>query len=141
MVEENLAQPTPVPVAFLLCDQIPVDAVTKKKTIVGVFDRIWDGQFPANHSPVSIFIRVIDCEGEYPIRIEYLQVSNQAILAHMEGTVKSSDRHRYTDFVLQFPVIPLPERGEYEFRLWMSNRYISSARLTALPSSEMEAAS
>ena len=140
-MEENLALPTPVPVAFLICDQIPVDATTKKKTIVGVFDRIGVVQFPATHSPVWLFIRVIDSEGQYPIKIEYVQVSNQSILANVQGTVNSSDRHRYTDFVLQLPMIPIPEQGEYEFRLWMSNRFISSARLTALPSSEMEVAS
>lgn len=135
---ENLAVPTPVPIAFLSCDQILVDSGTGKKTIVGVFDRIWVRQFPARHGPVWLYVRVIDCEGQYPIRIEYVQVSNQTILGSAEGTTTSKDRHLYTDFVLQLPVIALPERGEYEFRLWMSNRFISSTRLTILPRSEME---
>jgi|ERR687896_419154 hypothetical protein len=138
MLEQNSAMPTPVPVAFLLCDQISVDSSTGKKTIVGVFDRIWVGRFPANHRPVWLFVRVIDCEGQYPVRIEYVQVSNQTILGRAEGIANSADRHYYTDFILQLPVIPLPERGEYEFRLWMSNRFISSVRLTALPLNEME---
>ena len=141
MVEETSPLPTPVPVAFLLCDQISVDASSGKKTIVGVFDRIWVGQFPASHSPVWLYVRVIDCEGQYPVRVEYVQVSNQAILGRAEGTANSQNRHRYTDFVLQLPRIPLPEQGEYEFRLWMNNKFISSIRLTALPRSELEAQS
>ena len=86
MTVEDSGLPNPVPVAFLLCDQIPIDAATKKKTIVGVFDRIWARQFPAGHGPISLFIRVIDCEGEYSVRIEYVQVSNQSVLAKVEGT-------------------------------------------------------
>lgn len=141
MVEESSSLPTPVPVAFLVCDQILTDGTTGKKTIVGVFDRIWAERFPASHRPVWLFVRVIDCEGQYPYIIEYVRVSTQEILGKAEGTATSRDRQRYTDFVLQLPVIPLPEQGEYEFRLWMGNKFISSTRLTALPQSEMEARS
>ena len=138
MEEENLALPTPVPVAFLICDQISVDQSSQKKTIVGIFDRIWVGQFPTNYRPAWLYARVIDCEGEYAVKIEYVQVSTQTVLGEGEGTATSNNRHGYTDLVLQWPVMPLPDPGEYEFRLWMNNKFISSARVTARPRTEME---
>ena len=138
MPEESSSLPTPVPVAFLLCDQIIVDSTTGKKTIVGVFDRITVEQFPANHRTAWLFARVIDCEGEYAFKIEYLQVSTQTVLIEGQGTASSNYRHLYTDIVSQWPLIHIPEPGEYEFRLWMNNKFISSIRLTALPRSEVE---
>ena len=138
MQENGHDVPTPVPVAFLLCDQIIVEAGSGKKTIVGVFDRIGVHQFPATHSPAWLYIRVIDCEGEYKHRIEYVQVSTQKTLAQANGTATSNNRHIYTEFVLSCPPLPLPEPGEYEFRLWLNDKFISRARVTAHMRSEME---
>ena len=138
MEDGHIASPTPVPVAFLLCDQISTDRTTGKKTIVGVFDRIWVTNFPARHGPSTIYARVIDCEGEYEFKIEYVQVSSQTILGEGGGTVQCRDRQQYTDLIFPWPQLPLPERGEYEFRLWMNNKYISRTRITALPRSEAE---
>lgn len=130
--------PTPVPVAFLLCDQIIVEAGTGKKTIVGVFDRINVRQFPTEHGPAWLYIRVIDCEGEYKYRVEYVQVATQKVLDQMDGTAASNNRHVYVDFVLNFPPMKLPEPGEYEFRLWLSDKFISRVRVTAYPLSGTE---
>lgn len=141
MTEITPSLPTPVPVAFLLCDQVSVDSMSGKKTIIGVFDRIWVETFPAAHRPIWLYVRVINCEGQYPVKIEYVQVASQTVMGRAEGTAHSGDRQIYTDFVLQLPQIPLPERGEYEFRLWMDNKFISSIRLTAYPRSEMEVGS
>jgi hypothetical protein len=135
---ENPAVPTPVPVAFLLCDQISVDQTTGKKTIVGIFDRMLVGQFPTNYRPASLYARVIDCEGEYEVRVEYVQVSTQTVLGQAGGTLRSNNRHTYTDLVLPWPVIPILASGEYEFRLWMNNKFINSIRFTAQPRTEME---
>ena len=138
MPEEDLGLLTPVPVAFLVCDQISVDRISGKKTIVGIFDRVWVAQFPTSQSP-WLYLRVIDAEGKYAIKFEYVQVSNQTVLAEGQGEIISSNRHQYTDLVLNWPVMPIPEPGEYEFRAWMNNKFISNTRVTARPRSEMEA--
>ena len=41
MTEQGLSPHAPVPVAFLMCDQVMVDEATKTKTLVRVFDQIW----------------------------------------------------------------------------------------------------
>ena len=138
MQENGHHAPTPVPVAFLLCDQIIVEAGSGKKTIVGVFDRVGVRQFPATHSPAWLYIRVIDCEGEYEHRIEYVQVATQKILARANGTATSKNRHVYAEFVLPCPPLQLPEPGEYEFRLWLNEKFISRVRVTAHPVSGTE---
>ena len=133
MVEENLAIPTPVPIAFLICDQVSVDATTGKKTIVGIFSDIQVGQFPANHAPTSLYAKLIDCEGRYECRIEFMQVAAQSRLLEVRGEFVSESRHRYTELVVPNPPLPLPEPGEYEFRLWVNNSFISSVRIMAGP--------
>ena len=131
MVGWNRSIPTPVPIAFLICDQVSVDATTGKKTIVGVFSDIQVGQFPANHAPTSLYAKLIDCEGPYECKVEFMQVAAQSRLFEARGEITSESRHRYTELVLRNLRLPLPEPGEYEFRLWMNNSFISSVRIMA----------
>jgi len=138
MEQANSNLPTPVPVAFLICDQVSVELQTGKKTLSGLFDRIWVKVFPTTHGRSTLFARVIDCEGEYQFKFEYVQVSTQTILGEASGTVTCRDRQQYSDLTLPWPAMPLPERGEYEFRLWMNDKFISRSRLTALLMGEME---
>ena len=138
MAEEKLVAPTPVPIAFLICDQTSQDVTTGKTTIVGVFSDIWAEQFPASHVSTFLYTKLIDCEGEYEFRIEFVQVATQDGLLEAIGEIASESRHRYTEFVLPSPPLPLPAPGEYEFRLWMNNKFISSVRVWARPLTEME---
>ena len=130
--------PTPVPVALLVCDQVIVEEGSRKKTIVGVFDSIWCVQFPTTHRPAWLYFKAIDCEGEYEHKIEYVQVSTGKVLTQGKGQFLHNDRHQYAEFALKCPPLPLPEPGEYEFRLWLNEKFISSIRVTARPRSEME---
>lgn len=133
MVESNgrAETPTPVPIALLLCDQVLSDSATEKKTIVGTFDRIWANRFPAIHRNATLFAKLIDCEGEYDIRVEYVQVAGEKVLGTADAKLSSEDRQQYHDFHLQIQGIRIPEAGEYEFRLWMNNRYIHRIRFSA----------
>ena len=134
----NVAAPTPVLIAFLVCDQIIEDAPTGKKTIVGVFDRITSANFPASHAPSSLYVKLIDCEGDYEVKIEFAQVSTQAIQLEWTGTCSSQNRHEYTELVLSWPPLPLPDPGEYEFRLWMNSKFVGNVRFKASRQGELE---
>ena len=138
MPEENLSIIVPVPVAFLVCDQVSQDSATGKKTIVGVFNNIASTLFPAQHSQLSLYIKLIDCEGFYQSKIDFVRVSTQEKLLEAVGTVSSNDRHEYSEIVVPFPRVPLPAPGEYEFRFWMNGKFISHVRFTAIEISTEE---
>lgn len=134
MVEPQrpVAPPTPVSIAFLICDQVIVDRDSNKKTIVGVFDRINVRQFPTMYAPLSLYARVIDAEGEYDVRIDYVKVADEAALARIEAKAVARDRHAPAEFSFRLPPIPIPSAGEYEFRLWMNGRYIHRVKFNAV---------
>jgi hypothetical protein len=124
---------TPYPLAILLCDQIIVDERSKKKTLVGVFDTVYAKQFPATHRRLSVYVRLTDAEGQYQLRMDYVQIKTDKLLGHAEiPAVSLPDRLKTHELVMEFPPIKIPEAGDYEFRLWANNRYIGRARFTAI---------
>lgn len=129
------APPSPVPLAFLICDQVITDEVSKKRTVVGIFDTIWIGAFPTNYRPAALYVRLTDAEGAYKARIEYVQVASQKILATIEASVEVTDRLMPAEFSVPLPPIPIPSAGEYEFRLWLNDKYVHRVRFNARPKS------
>lgn len=121
----------PIPVAFLLCDYVITDEATKKKSLIGVFDRVWATRFPTQHRPIALYARLYDAEGEHDVRVEYVKVGEERVLAEAKGTLRVQDRKRPVEFALTLPAIPIPEPGEYEFRLYVAGRYVQRAVFTA----------
>ena len=130
--QDNVSTPTPVPMAFLLCNQVIVEERNRRKTIVGVWNNAFVSAFPATHGPAVLYARFMECEGEYNGRIEQVRVATQEVLATLKFSVTSPDRNKPTDFSSPPLTIALPSPGEYEFRLWMNDRYIHRVRFTAV---------
>jgi len=136
-MSEILPQPTdtnlpPIPMAFLICDQVITDEATKKKTIIGVFDRIWVAKFPTNHHPIAVYARFFDAEGTFDVRVQYVKVDNESVLAEANMTMNVPQRHTAAEFAIAFPPVPIPEPGDYEFRLWINHRYVQKVGFAAL---------
>ena len=126
----SMASPTPVLVAFLVCDSVIQDGPSGKNTLVGVFSNITVSNFPATHVSPWLYAKLINCEGDYVVKIEFVMVSTQEILIEGDASMNVLNRHANAEFVSQLPNLPLPSAGEYEFRLWMNNKFISNVRIT-----------
>ncbi len=138
MMSIELSPYTPVPVAFLICDQVFVDERTKKKIIVGVFDRISAREFPTAHTPMALYIRLLDAQGAYDFSVDYMQVATQQRLARTTVRAEAKDPQTGMELLMTLPALDIPEPGEYEFVLWANGRYVHRTRFTAVALQEEE---
>ena len=127
----TMGPPTPVLVAMLVCDTAIQEGTSKKYTLVGVFSEINVQTFPAIHGTAWLYAKLIGCEGEYSTKIDFVRVSDQRVLVSGEGKLIARDRQASVECVSNLPGLPLEIPGEYEFRLWMNDRFISNVRITA----------
>ena len=127
----TMGPPTPVLVAMLVCDTAIQEGHSKKHTLVGVFSEINVQAFPAMHASPWLYAQLIGCEGEYNTRVDFARVSDQKVLVSGEAKLIAADRHASVERAWRLPLLPLEVAGEYEFRLWMNDRFISNVRITA----------
>ena len=130
--DQPLSQVVPVLVAALVCDVAAADPSTGKKNLIGIFDRINVTKFPTRR-PVSIYFKVADAEGRYEIQVRYVQVKTGKILAQAEGGLQANDRLASTDLYIQFPPLPIPEEGRYDFQVWANSMFLGSTFIDAVP--------
>ena len=129
--EQAPSKVVPVLVATLVCDVAVVDPSSGKKTLVGIFNRISVGHFPTER-PMSMYFKVTDAEGYYKFDIRYVQVGTGKILAGAQGDLQAKSRLDSYDMCIQFPPLPVPEAGRYDFQVWMNSMFLGSTFMDAV---------
>lgn len=139
-VEEHLSRVVPYLLAILVCDSGTIDQNSGKKTLVGIFDRVIANKFPTSRW-LSVYFRLTDGQGNYRFKVQYAQVKTGNILAEAETkdalTIKS--RLDMFDSLISFPkALPIPEPGQYEFRLYGNNMFLGRIAINAMQREEIE---
>ena len=128
--QKQLSSIIPVLVAAIVCDVAAKDPSTGKVSLIGIFDRILIGKFPTQR-PLSLYIKLTDAEGNYNIRVKYVQVKSAKILAEAGGEFEYKDRLASSDLYIPFPPLPIPEEGRYEFQIWANSIFLGNAFIDA----------
>jgi hypothetical protein len=119
-------------VAALACDVAVPDPSTGKKNLIGIFDRVNVGKFPTTR-PMSLYMKVTDADGDYKLEVRYVQVGSGKVLAQAEGELHSKNKLASIDLIIQFPPLPIPEEGRYEFQVWANSMFLGATFIDALP--------
>jgi hypothetical protein len=120
----------PYLVAALICDVGATDRATGKKSLIGIYSALFAGVFPTTR-PVTLYLKLTDAEGFYPLRVEFLSSKDGLVLVTANGSITCRSRTESEDLLMDFPPVPFPSAGRYEFRILMSDMYVGCAVLDA----------
>jgi hypothetical protein len=129
--KQTLSNVVPVLVAALVCDIAVTDPSTRKKNLIGVFKIVNVGKFPTQR-PMSLYVQVTDADGYYKTEIRYVQVSSGKIIAEAQGELQANDKLASPDILINFPPLPIPEEGRYEFQIWVNKVFLGATFLDAI---------
>lgn len=112
--------------AFLVCDQVIEDSLTRKKSLIGLFTHLQAGAFPFQHQHMGLYFCLTDAEGpcQFEIELVYLN-SEQPVCRATLPAIVIADRLQVSDFGINLPALIFPAPGRYEFRLRMDGHLIA----------------
>ena len=118
--------PKPSVQAFLVCDQVIEDSLTKKKSLIGIFTHLQAVTFPFQHQQMGLYFCLTDAEGTYHFDIDLVHLNNEQLVCRATlPNIVIGDRLQISDFGINIPALVFPAPGRYEFRLMMSRRLIA----------------
>jgi len=108
-----------------------------KLSVMGMFQHVWVGAFPAVHPRTDLVLRVRGRRtdiGSHPFRIRFVDADNTELLGG-EGSVQFGEppagvTEVEAGAVLAFD-IPLPKAGEYAFEITIDGGGVTRVPLTA----------
>ncbi len=118
--------PKPSVQAFLVCDQVIEDSLTKKKSLIGIFTHLQTATFPFHHQHMGLYFCLTDAEGLYRFDIDLIYLNSEQLVCRATlPNIEISDRLQISDFGINIPLLILPAPGRYEFRLLMEGQLIA----------------
>ena len=119
------APPTPSLTAMLVCDTTIRDAETGKVSLIGIFERVWAGAFPATHGSMCVYAKIADAEGEYAFRLELVHLGTLQVAGQV-GTppMRIANRLESHELIFRLDNLVLPAAGRYEFRLFANGHFV-----------------
>ncbi len=126
----------PSVVAMLLCDNVITDAETKKKVLIGVFDRLNAAHFPAAAAGFWVYARLTDAEGKYVFRLRFVFLDEDKPVAEARSNeLAATDRLAFLELTFHVPVLPLEKPGRYEIQLYANDVYIGRTTMSVVATS------
>jgi hypothetical protein len=114
----------PIGEALILCDQIITEAITNKKTLIGIFNFIAAPQFPLQH---TFFIF---CVMSNELRCVRMEDSHE--VGKIEAPIVLPDPNTVLELVLRFENILFERPGLYTFELHCEGEIVMEKRFNVL---------
>jgi len=115
----------------LLCDDVRQE-LGGKFSLMGLFETIYAGSFPAIHPRFAIINEWIGGKGEFLARIRLLSPDKKQVLSESESRlVLYSETQRHRDIAVRFNTA-FPAPGTYWVEILLDNERISLVSLAVL---------
>ncbi len=121
----------PIKEAMLLCDSIITDAVTGKKSLIGIFENISAPSFPFSHYILSVYIKFNSAQGKYIFRLELIDLDNNLVIGRA-NTPELDVLNKLDSYELAFNLgnLAFSHPGKYEFRVYAGEDRVPFANKT-----------
>ena len=117
---------TPSVQAFLVCDCVIEDSLTKKRSLIGIFTHLQAQSFPFQHQQLGLYFCMTDAEGTYHFDIDLVYVNTDQLVCRASlPHIVIGDRLQISDFGINVPALVFPAPGRYEFRLRLDGHVIA----------------
>jgi hypothetical protein len=125
-------KPPPRCKAILLCDQVMLDAVSRKTSLIGVFDSFFLRQLPGPTHQFCVFLQLVDGIGTCLLTAEVRDLHDDAVISRLlQLQVKFPDRTNKLNLNVGPIVIQLPHSGAFDLVIMADAQEIDRQRFEA----------
>jgi hypothetical protein len=123
--------------AMLVCDLTIREERTGKVSLIGVFENIAAPAFPTVHRALSVYVKLVDAEGEYDIRLELMRLDDATMVAEGRMQATFADRMAASELIFNLENLAFERPGRYEFRLHAGERFVAGKSFTVIQSAAL----
>lgn len=116
--------------SLLVCDQILIDRLTGKTSLIGMFSNIAAPNFPVRHPQLCVFASMTDGRGKVPVEIAIVDAEDaRPPIVAGTASLEFKDPRAVACLNLHFNGLVFPEPGEYRVQLKCYGELLREARL------------
>ncbi len=106
---------TPTLLALIVCDQVIQDRATHKKSLIGMFDRVFARTMPCVHAEMHVYVAVTDGRGPVPASLSLRHAGTDEVLLEAHGRIDFPDPLAVVETQFGLKGVRFPDFGLYIF--------------------------
>jgi hypothetical protein len=118
-------KPPPKCKAILICEQVIVEAVTGRVSVINTFNSFFVRNLPSATSRFSVFLQLTDSDTECQVTIEIHDLREDEVIARSTVmTVPFPQRLLTVNVVIPCPPLPISHSGAYDLVVFADGQEI-----------------
>lgn len=122
----------PSVVAMLVCDQIINEQGTNKKSLIGVFQRVYSSSFPVLIPKLGVYIKLVDVVGKRSFTLRIVKLEDESLVTELKADIELPDESQPAELAINMQNFPFHSRGKYEFQLYAGEVYLHRTTVDAV---------
>jgi hypothetical protein len=121
-------KPTPAVLSITICDMIIRDELTKKVSLIGLFNTIRANRFPCKHPQLHVYIALTDGHGTYKAEVRFINAQQNKPIAGMRGELIFKSPLQVVEMNLCWQRLNFESAGEYHVEILCEGVLIGSRK-------------
>lgn len=117
--------------SIVICDSAILDAETRKRSLIGIFQNIRATQFPHVHPMMTVYASVTDAHGDYVFSLRLVQVeSDKELWKAQLPQINIPDPLHSQEICIRMMRLAFPDPGRYELQFSANDQLLDLRRIT-----------
>jgi len=119
--------PRPSVKAILICDDIIHEAITNKKSLIGIFEDVHVARFPCRYPRIAVYVNLTDAHGTYRLEIKLASTADGTTIGSgATPEVEIDSPLRTCEFAIKIQNLVFPKPGLYEFQVFANEELLAT---------------
>lgn len=130
MAQKRETVPPPILLSVIICDQVIIDSMTQKPSIIGAFESLSAAKYPARHHRLAFFCQLTNGRGKTKITVSLVDVQEEDnIMFQQVIEPEFSDIRQVINLTFDISGIVFPHPGEYRFQISAGTEFLGERRI------------
>lgn len=98
---------------LVACDMLIEDKQSSKKSLIGLFDRLYAGTFPCTHPAMTVMVSLTSGRGDYPCELVCRHADSETVAFSAKGKIAFREPSQVLDLVFHLKGVRFTKPGTY----------------------------
>lgn len=129
---EGEDKPTPILLSINICDSIIRDEITKKVSLIGLFNTITATSFPCIHPNMHVHIVLTNGHGKYDTDVRFINLRDNKPLVGMKGELEFKDPLQVLELNICWHNLKFNEPGAYAIEVLCDSKQVGQRKFMVI---------
>lgn len=131
---KDTQKPTPSVLSINICDTVIRDELTKKISLIGLFNTIRAQRFPCTHTGLHVHVAMTNGHGKYKMEVRFSKLEEDKAIAGIQGDLNFQNPLQVVELNFSSPPLRFDKPGQYVVEVFCDGAQIQTRKFRVIGS-------